>query len=175
MVSIHVKASGPQQSRCTKHTFKRTHTHPGIAQTNTGGFAFVPPCSEKSLFTWKLNEIRLSFFCTNWKAAVLLQIKDILLLTALEQLVSVALLSCNCTHKGWLWRQNTALETVVCPQWNRHLKFWPLLVLQRLPEHNKTGKCPVQSHCPAALSAVFGYYSVQTLKSASDKFQTCWH
>lgn len=100
-----------------------------------------------------------------WKAAVLLQIKDILLLTALEQLVSVALLSCNCTHKGWLWRQNTALETVGCPQWNRHLKFWPLLVLQRLPEHNKTGKCPVQSHCPVALSAVFGYNSVQTLKS----------
>lgn len=38
-------------------------------------------------------------------------------------------------------------------------------MLQRLPEHNKTGKCPVQSHYPAALSAVFGYNSVQTLKS----------
>lgn len=102
-----LRSTDVQNTHSQTHRYIVHHTDKG--QTKTGWFVFVPPCSEKSLFTSKLSEIRLCFFCTNWETAALLQIKDILLLTAFG--FSMASLSTDCAHKGWVWRQNSALET----------------------------------------------------------------
>lgn len=104
-----LRSTDVQNTHTQTHRYIVYQHHTDKGQTKTGWFVFVPPCSEKSLFTSKLSEIRLCFFCTNWETAALLQIKDILLLTAFG--FSMASLSTDCAHKGWVWRQNSALET----------------------------------------------------------------